>query len=205
MAGPQPPQGRPPAPREPRCDRQHLKISHVRLGAQRNQTNRSRALTSFQGGGVPRRPGRGTSLSDSDEHFRRAQRCKRRRRRWEHHRARADDEVFRTCRIEGVAYARGYAQLCITFHAQSARLRRSNNCCVTFSCRRIEPDRCSYALSRAWNVVSGLIFLVMGRMLLSRLLGCGQDREGPLGCEGRLLLGHAQQVRDGPRGRPANR
>ena len=38
-------------------------------------------------------------------------------------------------------YARGYAQVCITFHVQSARLRRSNNCCATFSCRRIEPDR----------------------------------------------------------------
>ena len=44
---------------------------------------------------------------------------------------------------------------------------------------------------------SGLIF-GYGENALSRLLGCGQDREGPLGCEGKLLLGHAQQVRMGP-------
>jgi hypothetical protein len=30
------------------------------------------------------------------------------------------------------------------------------------------------------------------------LLGCGQGREGPLMVEGKLLLGHAQQVRWGP-------
>ena len=47
----------------------------------------------------------------------------------------------RICRIAGVAYARGYAQVRITFHVQSARLRRSNNCCATFSCRRTESDR----------------------------------------------------------------
>ncbi len=34
-----------------------------------------------------------------------------------------------------------YAQACITFHVQPARLRRSGNCCTTFSYRRIEPDR----------------------------------------------------------------
>ena len=42
---------------------------------------------------------------------------------------------------ESVAYARSYAQTCITFHVQSARSHRSSNCCATFSCRRIEPDR----------------------------------------------------------------
>jgi hypothetical protein len=36
------------------------------------------------------------------------------------------------------------------------------------------------------------------------LLGCGQGREGPLMVEGKLLLGHALQVR-WVRGRPANR
>ena len=41
-------------------------------------------------------------------------------------------------------------------------------------------------------------FFGYGENALSRLLGCGQDREGPLGCEGKLLLGHAQQVRMGP-------
>jgi hypothetical protein len=50
----------------------------------------------------------------------------------------------RACRNEGVAHARGYAQACITFHVRPARLRRDGNCCATFSCRRIEPDRCSY-------------------------------------------------------------
>jgi hypothetical protein len=46
-----------------------------------------------------------------------------------------------SCRNEGVAYAHVYAKTCITFHVQPARLRRSGNCCATFSCRRIEPDR----------------------------------------------------------------
>ena len=32
---------------------------------------------------------------------------------------------------------------------------------------------------------------------LSYLLGCGQDREGPLVVEGKLLAGHARQVRQG--------
>jgi len=41
-------------------------------------------------------------------------------------------------------------------------------------------------------------FFGYGENALSRLLGCGQDREGPLGCEGKLLSGHAQQVRSGP-------
>jgi hypothetical protein len=41
-------------------------------------------------------------------------------------------------------------------------------------------------------------FFGYGENALSRLLDCGQDREGPLGCEGKLLLGHAQQVRMGP-------
>jgi hypothetical protein len=49
--------------------------------------------------------------------------------------------ALRTCRNEGVSYARVYAHACITFHVQAARLRRSGNCCATFSCRRIEPDR----------------------------------------------------------------
>jgi Trypsin-co-occurring domain 2 len=49
--------------------------------------------------------------------------------------------VLLTCRIEGVAYAHVYAQACITFHVQPARLPRNGNCCGTFSCRRIEPDR----------------------------------------------------------------
>ena len=36
-------------------------------------------------------------------------------------------------------------------------------------------------------------------------LDCGQDREGPLPEEGKLLSGRAQQVGMGGRGRPANR
>jgi hypothetical protein len=40
--------------------------------------------------------------------------------------------------------------------------------------------------------------------LAGLLLGCGQDRDGPLRVEGKLLLGHAQQVRVS-RGRPTNR
>src|SRR6266496_2112019 len=32
------------------------------------------------------------------------------------------------------------------------------------------------------------------------LLGCGQDRDGPLRVEGKLLLGHAQQVSQGGAG-----
>ena len=42
----------------------------------------------------------------------------------------------RHCRNEGVAYARVYAQACITFHVQPARLRRSGNCAQPFPCRR---------------------------------------------------------------------
>ena len=53
----------------------------------------------------------------------------------------------RICRNEGVVNARVYAQACITFHVQPARLRRSDNCCATFSCKRIEPDR----LFRGWG------------------------------------------------------
>jgi hypothetical protein len=46
---------------------------------------------------------------------------------------------------------------------------------------------------------------VLEDAVLGRELGGGQDREGPLRVEGKLLLGHAQQVRWSPGGRPANR
>jgi len=41
----------------------------------------------------------------------------------------------------------------------------------------------------------GLVFWRFGGAVLAGLLRGGQDREGPLGVEGKLLLGHAQQVR----------
>ena len=37
--------------------------------------------------------------------------------------------------------ARDYAQACISFYVQLARLCRSGNCCATFSCRRMQPAR----------------------------------------------------------------
>jgi hypothetical protein len=45
-----------------------------------------------------------------------------------------------------------------------------------------------------------------GCLVLTGLFaGCGQDREGPLLAEGRLLLGHVQQVRKIRPGRPTDR
>jgi hypothetical protein len=43
-----------------------------------------------------------------------------------------------------------------------------------------------------------LILVTLGKGLQIALLGCGQDREGSLRVEGKLLLGHTQQVRRGP-------
>jgi hypothetical protein len=44
-----------------------------------------------------------------------------------------------------------------------------------------------------------------GNVALAGAAGCGQDREGPLRVEGRLLLGHAGSGSGGGRGRPTNR
>jgi hypothetical protein len=71
------------------------------------------------------------------------------------------------------------------------RLPRSN------SIFGVKPDRCFY-------VCQGFLWQGFRRVLVAAAEG-GQDRDGPLLAEGRLLSGHEiQQLRKGP-GRPADR
>ena len=70
------------------------------------------------------------------------------------------------------------------------------------------PDRCSCGLSRAWMTFDGLFSVGLANedgAGLGRLLGGGQDRDGPLVAEGKLLGGHMASRLEWGRGRPTNR
>jgi hypothetical protein len=55
--------------------------------------------------------------------------------------------------------------------------------------------RCSYVCQGDRLTFRGRHSGVAGGVPAGLLLGCGQDRDGPLEVERKLLLGHAQQVR----------
>src|SRR5271170_5892375 len=107
-------------------------------------------------------------------------------------------ELFtRSCRIADVAYARAYAQMCMAFHVQPARLRRSRNCWATLSCRRIEPDRrfgrlaarpITWATAHRLSILCmplaslGVCFRVMSRAATCLRAGRVRELRGGGGC-----------------------